>query len=461
MTRLSTKISLLIIAFLTCTVAFMYVFTDFLYERLYVQDSEQAMIEIGKKLQTGYQGGTVTDTYVEQVEAFNRFSNYEVFAVRNPKELSACVPFEIDYDALIGPEERKVLLEGESVTNIGYVERFDRQVISVVLPLADENRLEGILYLYYPLTKITEMANKEAVLLVIGAFVFIVLATIFVFQMLRRIMRPLHELKQAVQRMSDGDYSARVNVKTNDEIGQVAQAFNEMAQTIQQEDESQKAFLATVSHELRTPISYVKGYSESIVQGLVKGEQVDETIRIIAREANRMERLTNDLLQVVRREGDIKIDKMPLVYAEVLRECVQLIEQKARAKQISVNVQLDDGVIIEGDEEKLKQVFINIIENALRYSDQGSEVTVRLFEQHKQAVVEIEDKGIGISEEHLAKVTERFYRVNKARSRKDGGSGLGLSIALMLVKLHGGTLQIESEIHKGTIVRVTIPLLEE
>ena len=107
----------------------MYVFTDFLYERLYVQDSEQSMIEIGTKLQTGYSGGSVTDTYVAEVEEFNRFSNYEVFAVRNPTELSACVPFEIDYDALIGPEEREQLLKGQSVTNIGYVDRFDRQVI--------------------------------------------------------------------------------------------------------------------------------------------------------------------------------------------------------------------------------------------------------------------------------------------------------------------------------------------
>lgn len=461
MKKLSTKIGLLIVVFLTCTIAFMYVFTDFLYERLYVQDSEQAMVEIGTKLQSGYRGDAVTDTYVAEVEAFNRFSNYEVFAVRNPKELSACVPFEIDYDALIGPEERKVLLKGEPVTDIGYVERFDRQVISVVLPLADDNRLEGILYLYYPLASITEMANTEAVLLVIGAFIFIVLATIFVFQMLRKIMHPLYELKQAVQRMSDGDYNARVIVKTNDEIGQVAEAFNEMAQTIQQEDESQKAFLATVSHELRTPLSYVKGYSESILQGLVTGEQLNESIRVIAREANRMERLTNDLMQVVRREGDMKLDSMPLVYAEVLRDCVQLVEKQASMKQIAIDLQLDEGVIVEGDEERLKQIFINILENALRYSDIGGQVIVCLFELKGQAVVEIEDHGIGISEEHLAKVTERFYRVNKARSRKDGGSGLGLSIALMLVKLHGGTLQIESEMHKGTIVRVTIPLLEE
>lgn len=461
MKKLSTKISWLIIAFLTCTIAFMYVFTDYLYERLYVQDSEQAMIEIGTKLQTGYRGGAVTDTYVEEVEAFNRFSNYEVFAVRNPKELSACVPFEIDYDTLIGPEEREVLLKGESVTDIGYVERFDRQVISVVIPLADDKRLEGILYLYYPLSKITEMANMEAVLLVIGAFMFIMLVTIFVFQMLRKIMHPLHELKQAVQRMSDGDYHARVQVKTNDEIGQVANAFNEMAQTIQQEDESQKAFLATVSHELRTPISYVKGYSESIVKGLVKGEQVQQSIQVIAREANRMERLTNDLMQVVRHEGDLKLNTMPLVYAEVLRECVQLVNQQAQEKCIVVELQLDEDIIIDGDEERLKQVFINLMENALRYSEEGSQVTVRLFEEKGQAVAEVEDCGIGIEEAHLTKVTERFYRVNKARSRTDGGSGLGLSIALMLVKLHGGTLQLDSEIHKGTIVRVTIPLLEE
>ncbi len=139
------------------------IFTNFLYDQLYVKDSEESMIDVGERLKSNYKGGKVTDELVEKVEDFNMYSIFNVFAVRNPRELSACVPFEIDYDTLIGPEERRQLLKGEPITKIGYEERFQREVISVIVPLVDQNRLEGIIYLYYPLARITELANNEVI----------------------------------------------------------------------------------------------------------------------------------------------------------------------------------------------------------------------------------------------------------------------------------------------------------
>ena len=161
MKKLSTKIWMLIFIYLTATIIFMYAFTDFLYEQLYVEDTKESMIEIGEKLQSMYQGGKVTDEYVETIENYNMYSNFHVFAVRNPRELSACVPFEIDYNALIGPEERVILLQGEPVSKIGYEERFNRQIVSVILPLTDQNRLEGIIYIYYPLANIIELQKRK------------------------------------------------------------------------------------------------------------------------------------------------------------------------------------------------------------------------------------------------------------------------------------------------------------
>ena len=294
MKSLATKIWMLIIVFVVLTITFMYVLTDILYERLYVQDSEVAMIEVGTKLQSQYRGGAVTDDFVAFVEQHNTYSNYEVFAVRNPRELSACVPFDIDYDTLIGPEERQRLLNGESLTQIGYEPRFDRDIISVVLPLVDDNRLEGILYLYYPLAKITELAKAEIGFLAAAAIVFTAIAALLGFYSIRKLLMPLQKLHSAVVQMTTGNYAARVDVASKDEIGQLSNAFNKMAQTIQQEDEAQKVFLATVSHELRTPISYVKGYSEAIQQQMITGEQAHEAMDVIAQEASRMVRLTND-----------------------------------------------------------------------------------------------------------------------------------------------------------------------
>ncbi|MBD8036519.1 HAMP domain-containing histidine kinase [Solibacillus sp. A46] len=462
MKKISSKLWLLMVLFLSATIIFMYIFTNFLYEQLYVEDTKSTMIETGEKLQTKYSGGKVSDELISDIEQFAAYSNLEIFAVRNPRELSACVPFDIDYDALIGPDERKQLLSGNAVTKIGYEERFDRQIISVILPFTDQNRLEGILYIYFPLAKISELAKEEVILLITGAIMFLLVAGFFVYQGMRKILLPLETLQHAVKQMTAGDYNVRVNVSVNDEIGHLSSAFNQMADAIQQDDEVQKSFLATVSHELRTPISYVKGYSEAIQKGIIDEAKRDEAIRLIEKEATRMERLTNELMQLARKEDSQAESYFDmLVFAETIRDAIRLVQQKANKKNIQIVQQLNEEIIVIGDEEKLKQVFINIMENAIHYSTDHSSIRVESSIVGSYAVLTITDYGIGIPPEDLPHVTERFYRVNKARSRSDGGSGLGLSIVEQIVKQHKGKLEIKSIVDEGTVVSVMFPLMEE
>ncbi|MCH7322830.1 ATP-binding protein [Solibacillus sp. MA9] len=461
MKKLSSKIWLLIVLFLSATVVFMFIFTHFLYEQLYVEDTKTTMIEVGEKLQTKYTGGKVTDELIAEIDAYAAYSNLEIFAVRNPRELSACVPFEIDYDALIGVDERQQLLQGKGVTKIGYEERFERQIISVILPFTDQNRLEGIIYVYYPLAKISELAQQEVILLVTGAVMFLIVAAFFVYYGMRKILQPLAKLQRAVGKMTTGQYETRVTVTSNDEIGSLSAAFNQMAAAIQREDEAQKSFLATVSHELRTPISYVKGYSEAIQNGLVDVQQREEAIQIISREASRMERLTNELMQLARKDDITASEFDPLVLAENLRDAICLLSQQVMNKQIQIIQNFDEELIVLGDEQKQQQVWINVIENAIRYSHEQAQIIITTSKRENQAVITVQDFGIGIPKDDLPHVTERFYRVNKARSRADGGSGLGLSIVEQIVKQHNGTLKIESKSEQGTRVIVTLPLMEE
>lgn len=462
MKKISTRIWFLIFAFLIITVVFMYVLTDYLYERLYVEDTEEMMVEVGTKLQTMYTGSKVTDEFIADIEHYANYSNLNIFAVRNPRELSACVPFDIDFETLIGPEERQQLLAGEYVQKIGYEPRFDRQLISVVLPLVDQNRLEGIIYIYFPLAKISELANNEVIFLFVSAFIFLIVISYLIYKGIRHIMRPLSNLQRAVEQMSHGNYGTRVPVRSKDEIGRLSSTFNQMAEAIQQEDEAQKTFLATVSHELRTPISYVKGYSEAMQNGIIPEHQKEETIQLIVREANRMERLTNELLQLARMENEqAEITLYPIPLAETLREVQKILTHQAEKKSIALQLDADDALIIKADEVKLKQIFINIIENAINYSYEQSKVEITAFEDNANAQIIIKDYGMGIPQEDLSHVTERFYRVNKARSRADGGSGLGLSIVEQLLKQLNGKIEIESEVEKGTVVKITLPLMEE
>ncbi|WP_391203705.1 sensor histidine kinase [Psychrobacillus sp. L4] len=457
MKKLSFKIWMLLLAFITITIVFLVIFSNFLYEELYVQHTETSMKEVAKNIQRTYSGGVVTDDFIKQTEAYNRFSNIEVFTVRNPRELSACIPFDIDYDSLIGADERAKLIAGNSVTKRGFESRFDREVVSVIYPLVDENRLEGIIYLYVPLTKITELASND-VFFLIGIVSLLLIAMAFIsLKSLQRVLTPLAKLKEAAISMANGNYDTRVEVKSQDEVGELAQTFNQMAASIQEEDEKKQDFLSIVSHELRTPISYIKGYGEAFEQNLVSEDQKEEIYHLIVREANRMQKLTNDLLTVSRTEGIESVEISPLIVAESIREVIHLERSNIEGKKLKFSIDVDEELILAADEQMTKRVLINIMENAIRYSPVGATI----FITNTNNTITIKDEGCGIEAEHLTHITERFYRVNKARSRSDGGTGLGLSIASQLISMQKGKLAFTSEVGKGTTVHITLPIWED
>ncbi|PZX04934.1 signal transduction histidine kinase [Psychrobacillus insolitus] len=461
MKKLSVKIWMLLLVFIATTIIFLNVFTNFLYEELYVRHTETAMKEVAGNLQRTYDGGAVTNDFIKQTETYNQFSDVEVFTVRNPRELSACLPFDIDYDALIGAEEREQLILGQPVTKRGYEKRFDREVVSVIYPLVDQNRLEGIIYLYVPLTKIIEMASKDIIILVaIVSLLLIAMAYISLIS-LRRVLRPLAKLKEASILMAAGKYETRVNVESKDEIGELAQTFNQMAASIQEEDEKKRDFLSIVSHELRTPISYIKGYGEAFEQNLIVEEKKSEVYSLIVREANRMQKLTNDLLTVARSEHDELSEITPLVLSETVREVAQILKPFADEKQVRFTITVDEDTILAADEQKTKQILINILENAIKYSPELSTISIENTTTKNHTTIHIKDNGCGIEPEHISHITERFYRVNKARSRADGGTGLGLSIASQLVEAQKGMLEFTSEVGKGTTVHITLPIWED
>lgn len=461
MKKLSVKIWMLLLLFITITIVFLVIFTNFLYEELYVEDKETSMVEMAENLQSTYKGGAVSNEFIKQTEDFNRFSDVEVFTVRNPRELSACLPFDVDYETLIGSEERAQLIEGNAVIKRGYEKRFNREVVSVIYPLVDENRLEGIIYLYVPLTKITEMASKDVIFLLISVSLLLLIMAWLSLKTLQKVLVPLDKLKVAANEMASGKYETRVEVKSSDEIGELAKTFNQMATSIQQEDEKKRDFLSIVSHELRTPISYIKGYGEAFEQKLVPEEKKKEIYALIVQEANRMQKLTNDLLTVARSEQNQDTDMLPLVLSEVVREVLQLVRPFADKKQIRFTVTIDEETILKADEQMTKQVLINILENAIHYSPVSSTMAIGNEIAKNETTIHIKDEGCGIAPEHLAHITERFYRVNKARSRADGGTGLGLSIASQLIEIQKGNLAFTSEIEKGTTVYITLPIWED
>ncbi|RBP87057.1 signal transduction histidine kinase [Cytobacillus firmus] len=458
---LAKKMWLTVTAAIIITILYSYFLSYLFYEKIYVENVRESLLTEGRSLSSEYKGGPLTEDLREKIDWYNSKAETEVFIVSNPRELSACLPFEIDYQTLIGEEEREELLKGSAVEKLGYEKRFDRKIMGVIIPLLDDNRLQGIIYLYVPLAKISEITQDFAYLWFAAALIFTVISIILGTMLVKKLTKPLLDMKDAADHVSKGYYDIHLNIDSKDEIGQLASAFNHMSSSIQKEDEKKKDFLANVSHELRTPISYVKGYSEALISEMAESEEDRQKyLQLIIRESKRMERLVGDLLDLSKLESDeYKLEKMPLPLGQLIEDAIEKYKPILREKNLDLQYRLDPEVIINGDEGRIEQIIQNIMDNSIRYTGEGR-IRILLSQEKDKCVIEIEDTGIGISEEHLSKIKHRFYRVNKGRTRSDGGTGLGLAIAEKLVKLHQGELTVLSELNKGTTVKIVLPLFE-
>ena len=276
---------------------------------------------------------------------------------------------------------------------------------------------------------------------------------------LRTVTRPIGELNTGISRMSQGDLSARVVVRGNNEFASLAKAFNSMSERLEQLDKSRSQFVSNASHELKTPLSTMKilietlMYQEPLDPGMAK-----EFLGDINQEIDRLNRIVSDLLTLVSIDNGMKMNLAELDIGALLQEQVKRLTPLARENGIELDCLAKESVEVDGDTLKLQQVIYNIIDNAIKYTPRGGEVHCSLSRTGKKAVIKVSDTGVGIPESDLPHIFDRFYRVDKARSRDTGGTGLGLSIVKQFVLLHGGTIDASSTVGKGTTFTIELPL---
>ncbi len=225
-------------------------------------------------------------------------------------------------------------------------------------------------------------------------------------------------------------------------------------------EQIRRDFVANVSHELRTPITSIKGFSETLLDGAFKDEKMLLSfLDIIYQESNRLQMLINDLLELSKLEQHgFTVTIHPTSLQEVLIRAVELTSPRLDEKQMQFDVDIVRDVTVMGDPNRLIQIFTNLITNAITYSPENTTITLRIKKNKDYGIVEVKDQGIGIEKNEIARIFERFYRVDKARSRNSGGTGLGLAIVKHLVEAHHGKIHVQSEVGKGTSMQIMIPL---
>ena len=274
------------------------------------------------------------------------------------------------------------------------------------------------------------------------------------------VTRPVAELSAGIERMSKGDYKHRVHVPGKGEMAQLAAAFNQMSEQVHNLDEARNQFVSNASHELKTPLTTIKILVESMIyQDDMDPELRHEFLGDINKEIDRLSSVVGDLLTLVHIDSHkLKLRREMMVFADTVRESVSRLEPLAKRRGQTIKTEIQDSCEMFADPGKLAQVCYNIIENASKYTPDGGSIRVTLRRMGRDAVLEIADTGVGIPEADLPHVFDRFYRVDKARSRDTGGTGLGLSIVQQIVRLHAGSVTVASEMGKGTTFTVQLPV---
>lgn len=223
-------------------------------------------------------------------------------------------------------------------------------------------------------------------------------------------------------------------------------------------EQVRKDFVANVSHELKTPVATISGFAETLVEEGQESRNISEFAGIIYDEAARLSRLINRLLELSRLESEDRVlQKIPVDVSKLIERTIISVQTPSQCKNIQIEFNSDRPVIIEGDPDIITQIILNLLDNAIKFSSEGSTVNIQLEEQLDYIRISVKDAGIGIPSQEISRIFERFYRVDKARSRKTGGTGLGLSIVKHLVEKHGGYIEVESIEGKGSIFTVTLP----
>jgi heavy metal sensor kinase len=273
-----------------------------------------------------------------------------------------------------------------------------------------------------------------------------------------RALAPIARISHAAGAMAHGDLEARIAVaQTESELGQVARTLNEAFDRLRSAADTQRQFAADASHELRTPLATLRAQFDWALSRPRTGADYQEIITTCRRAVDRMTELVDGLLILAR--GDttaVDVKREPVRLDTILRDVVQMLEPLAAEKQVTLDVSLDPATVA-GDPSRLTGAFGNIVKNAIEYNREGGSVVVQLSTRGPHVEVRVEDTGIGIAARDLPRVFDRFYRADKARSRKAGGSGLGLAITKRVIEDHGGSIVCTSEIDRGTQFEVRLP----
>lgn len=318
----------------------------------------------------------------------------------------------------------------------------------------------GIMYFLFSIDILNDQnINRKMVMPIIALLACIVIGTVVSAISSKLVLRRLREFIRATGSLSRGDFSTRLNIKHPLEFRILSKNFNRMAEELGGIEVLRTDFINNFSHEFKTPIISIKGFAEILKDDDLSKEERDEYLDIIIEESKRLSYLTTNVLNISKIENQsILKDVQRFNVGEQIRQSILLVEPKIKNKNISLDINIDDCYLI-GNKEMLNQVWLNLLDNSIKFTDDGGLISVCVKKNHENIFIVFSDTGIGIAKENLSKIFDKFYQTDISHATK--GNGLGLTIVKKIVDLHLGKIECESVISKGTKFKITLPIKKE
>lgn len=413
----------------------------------------------------GFQTGKINVNQLQQdVMNLRKFTDADLMLVNRAGQVlvsSGYMDLNVFSDEMT-QDDFVTIFSGQSLSKKIYVqdEGVREQLLIVGYPISYDEHTEFALMLSVSMPEI--QGNVKAIskitlsALVIAGAIGIVLLTFFMAE----IKRELDELRDAVDYVAEGNFDKKIKVRNNDEIGELAHRFNEMADELAKLEEAKRRFISDLTHDLRSPLTSISGYTKGIMDGTIPYENQDRYLKIVYNESIRLSKMINDVLDLSRLEsGKMLINKSDFDVNHIIVETLDKFEQRIINKDIRMDIKLfEEKALAHGDAQAIGRVIYNLIDNAVKFIEPEATLFIRTEIKNEKVLVGIQNSAPFITEEHLKNIWNRFYKMDNSRGQQKNSSGLGLSIIKEIVKAHGEKIEVYSNEEIGVLFVFSLPV---
>ncbi len=439
------------------------------YTRHYMKETESKLIEQGKKISEEYTKAYFTGDLKDleyELQVLEDYMEASVFFINRDGVLVMASPRIKEKwigQALTNMEAIGGVLDGNIVSLEGKINgMFDEPVLTVGYPF-QVGQMAGI----FMCTSMPEIERSIQGMYRVGFFSLVIVMTLGIllaYFSSKKISHPLMQMNDAVKVIASGNFEQRVEIKSEDEVGQLAESFNHMAESLYKYEKVRRDFIANVSHDLRSPLTSIQGFLNAIIDGTVPVEKQNHYLNIVLEETQRLAKLTNDIVDLSRAQtSTITLEITKFDVNDLIRDSLERLEPRLHDKKINVNaIFASKTTEVLADRDKIARVLHNLIDNAIKFSEQEGVIEIETtLKDHKKVLVHVRDYGKGISKENQKYIFDRFYKADFSRGEDKTGSGLGLSIVREFLMAHGENIGVKSAEGKGTEFIFSLKLQEE